>query len=836
MVLFGNFAIAQAPGTVNGSVVDPSGAVIPGALIEIESNGLRRTTVSGGTGLFEFRLLPLGTHRIRVTAAGFQKFERVIVAPAEIRISLSLPESTTSLSVKGNAPNALETSSTARSSVDQGLSSKLPIRNQATGLSEVVSNLAPGVASDGNGFFHPLGEHADTAMSLDNQPINDQQAKIFTNQISVNTIATMDIITGAPPAEYGGKTSLILQVATKSGLGERKPTGSLSAGYGSFGTWSENAAVAFGRQRWGNFLAANSSGGGRFLDTPEFRPIHAKGNSESVFDRIDLQPNDKDSLRLNLTLGRSWFQTPNSFDAEQASQDQRSQIRSINIAPGWMHLIGPAALWSVNPFFRQDEFGYHPSRDPLEDLSVTVSQKRRLNNFGIRSDVSYSRGRHTAKIGVSYWQTRLHESFRLGVTDPAFNSICLDANGEAVTNPKLLDPEHCGPGGYAVNPDLIPGIIQYDLSRGGKLFEFDQRASIKEAAAFAQDTVTFGRLTINGGLRFDRYRGLTNGNLLQPRFGVAYRVAQTVFRLSYARLFETPYNENLILANGTGSARNPFGTFRTTPVETGKRNQFNAGIAQKIGTRLLVDADYFWKFTRNAYDFSSLFNSPITFPILWRKSKIDGAAIRVSLAPVHGIAVDTTMGHVRSRFFGPQTGGLIFTSQPSSGVFRIDHAEEFQQTTHVRFQPKKDSPWIVLTWRYNSGLALPGVAPDYQSALQFTGDEQAQMGLYCGNAFASVSRPIRSCAASQFGATRVRIPPPGTQDDDRNPTRVAPRQLFDISAGTENLLRRDSYRVTLHLSAVNIGNKVALYNFLSTFSGTHFVSPRAYQAEIGFVF
>ena len=113
------------------------------------------------------------------------------------------------------------------------------------------------------------------------------------------------------------------------------------------------------------------------------------------------------------------------------------------------------------------------------------------------------------------------------------------------------------------------------------------------SAAFAQDTVTLGRLTINGGLRFDRYRGLTNGNLLQPRFGVAYRVAQTVFRLSYARLFETPYNENLILANGTGSARNPFGTFRTTPVETGKRNQFNAGIAQKIGTRLLVDADYF---------------------------------------------------------------------------------------------------------------------------------------------------------------------------------------------------------------------------------------------------
>ena len=110
------------------------------------------------------------------------------------------------------------------------------------------------------------------------------------------------------------------------------------------------------------------------------------------------------------------------------------------------------------------------------------------------------------------------------------------------------------------------------------------------------------------------------------------------------------------------------------------------------------------------------------------------------------------------------------------------------------------------------------------------------MGLHCGSTFAAAGRAIRSCPASQLGATRVRIPPAGTQDDDRNPTRVAPRQLFDISTGTENLFRRDGYRVTLHLSAVNIGNKVALYNFLSTFSGTHFVSPRTYQAEVGIVF
>src|SRR5579884_1369515 len=77
----------------------------------------------------------------------------------------------------------------------------------------------------------------------------------------------------------------------------------------------------------------------------------------------------------------------------------------------------------------------------------------------------------------------------------------------------------------------------------------------------------------------------------------------------------------------------------------------------------------------------------------------------------------------------------------------------------------------------------------------------------------------------------------GTADDDHNPPRVAPRHLFDLGIGTDNLLRSDGpRRITAQLMIVNLTNKVALYNFLSTFSGTHFVSPRTYNAEIGFVF
>src|SRR5260370_17440517 len=77
------------------------------------------------------------------------------------------------------------------------------------------------VAADSNGFFHPLGDHAQTSFSIDGQPISDQQSKQFSTQIPLNAIQSMELITGAPPAEFGDKTSLIVNAVTRSGLAQK---------------------------------------------------------------------------------------------------------------------------------------------------------------------------------------------------------------------------------------------------------------------------------------------------------------------------------------------------------------------------------------------------------------------------------------------------------------------------------------------------------------------------------------------------------------------------------------------------------------------------------------
>jgi hypothetical protein len=82
----------------------------------------------------------------------------------------------------------------------------------------------------------------------------------------------------------------------------------------------------------------------------------------------------------------------------------------------------------------------------------------------------------------------------------------------------------------------------------------------------------------------------------------------------------------------------------------------------------------------------------------------------------------------------------------------------------------------------------------------------------------------------------LKIPAPGTENDDHNPPRVAPRNLFDVALGHDNLFHGDRYKWSARLEVINLTNKVTPYNFLSTFSGTHYVTPRAITGTVGFHF
>ena len=838
---FGRPATAQVPRVpVRGVVRDSTGLPLPGTTVELTRAGEQtRRIVTAADGAFTFLSVSAGTYRVQASCPGFQP--RTISLhvgtepPAPLLMDLAVAPLSEQVTVQAASPASPGIESRVHGDTLQLLASGAP----SAALSAVVTLAAPGVAADSNGGFHPLGEHAETAVVIDGQPITDQQSRTFSNQLSTNAIDSLTIDSGVPSAEFGGKTSLVANVTTRSGLTLARSAGTISVGYGSFQT--PTVAVTFGASRRGlaNFVAADAMGTSRFLDAPETTALHDDGRLFEVFDRFDAVPSSSTSLHVNVFVARSAFETPNTFNQTAVGQDQRQRQWTFNIAPAMAHAFGSRGTVELNGWVRRDVVNYLGSADPFLDQPAVLSQYRTLTNAGGSLRWTRMVGVQTFSAGVQGDRTWLVEDFSTGLTDPAFNSPCATADGLPAAAVSIRDPADCVSQEMIPNPDFLPSLLPYDLTRGGAMFTFNGTARIDEWAGYVQDAVARGPWTASAGLRLDAYRGLSRDVSIQPRTSVSYRLARTrsVVHTSYGMIMLTPYNENLVLASSTGTGGfggGVPGSVGGAPLTTAHRQQVDVGVQQELWRGLQVDAEYFWKRTHGAYDFDVIFNTPLAFPVQFAKSDIDGGLIRVSSPTTGAWRWYATLSHSLALLYGPELGGLRFSADYAP-IARPDHDEPLQANGHVEFRPKsRIGFWVGGTIRYDSGLVAVAV-PTYSDALRLTGDQQAAMGLYCGSVFATVNAPLRSCESSTFGATRINIPAPGTENDATNPPRIVPHSVVDLAVGFEGL-HLGSRRLSARVTVTNAFNAVALYNFLSTFSGTHFVAPRAISAQLTFPF
>jgi hypothetical protein len=906
--LAGAPAFGQSSGTIQGTVLDPSGAAVKGAKVEIRNpvSGYEAAATTDDSGHFQLSNIPYNPYHLALSAQGFGDLDQDVEVrspvPLDLKLTLQIATTTQTVTVQGEAPDLLEQSPTFHTDVDKKWFDRIPLESQSSSISSLVTLASPGISADSNGLFHGMGDHAENSFSVDGQPITDQQSKVFSNQIPLTSVQSLEVIAGAPPAEYGDKTSVVIVATTRSGQGVTPPHGNVTATYGSFGSAYGGFDLSYGGPKWGNFVSVNGLNTTRFLDGPELHVIHSYGNLENGFDRVDFKPSQADTIGVNVGFTRSWFQTPNSYDAQNATawtglvvdngglgpnglpvgpQDQHAQIKTFNIAPTWSRLINANTVFTLNGFVRGDRSNYYPSGNPFADLTPdlqfqTAGQNRSLTNAGAIASLSYVKGIHRLKAGVMYEDTILTEKDSFGVVDPTLNAVCLNADGSPNTNPALTNPANCT-APLQVNPNFNPVLACHDLTRTAPLpasdgcptstsglSPFYGHANIREIALYAQDTITAKNWTFNLGLRGDIYRGIASANQAEPRIGLSYNVRRTntVLMGSYAHIFETPFNENLVIAsNGcTDAFVNAIASLTqgypclSVPLSPGTRNEFHLGLQQAFKQYLVVSGEYIWKYTDRAFDFSVFSNTPIFFPIEWTKSKIPGYAIHVSVPNQHGFTAFVVLSSVAARFFPPQISGIGVTpsSQGVGGVFRIDHDEHFSQTTHLQYQPWKRGPWFAMNWRYDSGLVAgpvpcaggscangPNGTDTVVDASIITPDQQFQAALHCGLVYATPTTPISPnslCPASLYGSALVKIPAAGTANADHNPPRIAARNLFDLAVGFDNIFHGDKHRWSARVSVVNLANKEALYNFISTFSGTHYVTPRAVTGEIAFHF
>lgn len=770
---------AQTAASLNGRVVDSTGAAIPGAMVTLRNavSGYEQRVTTGPDGGFAIANIPFQEYALSVEATGFAPAARTVALRSNVPVELSLV-----LEVAGvNAEVAVTAFETAalvdaeatgtRTQLDMAQIERIPVPAGARALESVLLSF-PGFAADANGAIHPRGAHNQMTYVIDGMPISDQLTGAFGNGIDSSIVQTIELYTGNIPAEYGSKISGVANITTRSGLNSGRPFfGSFEAagaGFDHLGTVAQ-AGGQTGRFGWFTSISAQKSN--RFLDQVSRDNLHNGGNAERGFARFDYQFGTADFLRVNLLAGRSSFQLANLRSQHAAGQDQRQRLADAAVSIGYIHVIGSSATFESVSSYRTSLAQLYPSAG---DTPVTAAQARHLSNVTLANRMNVIRPRHELRYGFDHQHFPVSENFSFGITHP--------------------DSNRPGAEGF------IRTLAEFDLSRGGRLFEFGDRASGNLYSGFFQDKISAGPLVMNLGLRFDRYAFLVRGSGWQPRLGVAWRLPRggAVLRASYNRLYQTPVNENLLLSNSERSAALVLPDVRATlggaliriPPEID--DFYEIGLQRPLAKKVSLNGMFFAKNIRNLHDNDNFFNTGIIFPTALAKARVRGVEGRVVVPETGGVSGSLSLTHYGVRVNPPFTGGLFLGSAAidllSSGSFVIDHDQKLGLHGVVSWRPRP-SLWMSASTRYDSGLVTNPSDPEAVRA----DPDYADLLPY------------------------VRL--------EADPPRVRPRTLVDLMVGYERRTgERRRWEAVVQVS--NLTNRTALYNFQSIFVGTRLVQPR----------
>lgn len=770
---------AQASATLEGYVLDPSGAAVAGADVVLENalTGYRIQVHSSEAGAFRIANIPFQDYQLTVRKPGFLEERRTVSlrtnVPVQLSVALAIAEVFEQVAVDAFATADLvdaEATGT-RTQLNLAQIEKMPVPVGSRALESVLASF-PGFAASANGAIHPRGAHNQMTYVIDGMPISDQLTGGFGNGIDGSIVQTIELFTGNIPAEFGSKVSGVAYITTRSGLNSgRKFFGSTEIAAAQFDQLANVMQVGGQAERFGYFASVSAQKSNRFLDQVSRDNLHNGGNVERGFVRLDYQIGASDFLRANLMAGRSSFQLANLRSQHAGGQDQRQLLRDAAAALGYIRVLGPAATFDTTVSYRTAIAQLFPSPD---DTPVTAAQARHLSNLTLANRLSWLSGRHEWRAGFDYQHFPVSENFSFAVTSPEFN-----------------DP---------ADPGFLPTLLKFDLTRGGQWFHFSDKGAGNHYASFVQDKVKLGALVLQLGLRYDNYRFLVGDDQFQPRVGVAWHIARTgtALRASYNRIFQTPVNENLLLSNSDRSAVLVPPDVRATlggaliRIPPERQNSYEVGAQQSLAGKLSINAAYFCKDITNLHDNDNFLNTGIIFPTSLARARVRGAEGRIALPERGGLSGAISFTHYHVVVDPPFTGGLFIGHSAidllSSGPFVIDHDQKL--ATHATmFYRTGRGLWTSTSVRFDSGLvANPSdpqqVAqdPDYYDLLPYVNLES-------------------------------------------DPPRVRPRTIVDLAAGYER--RREGNRrweVVLQIS--NLTNRTALYNFQSIFVGTRLVQPR----------
>jgi outer membrane receptor for ferrienterochelin and colicins len=485
-------------------------------------------------------------------------------------------------------------------------------------LNQVVLQ-APGVVQDSFGQLHIRGEHNNLQYRL-NGVILPDGLSVFSQALSPRLAGSVELITGALPAEYGLRTAGIIDITTKTGM----TNGGEASIYGGSHGDIEPSFTYGGTTGATNFFVSGSYQQNDLgIESPDGRsdPIHDHTEQFQGFAYLDHIIDAQSQVSLILGASDQRFQIPDvsgemngglglnvNGQTDLPSQDlnenqhEATQYGVVSYLHSDDRLTGQVSL-----FLRNSTLSFTP--DAIGDILYNgVSQTASKSDLagGLQAEVSYHLGdSHTIRAGVILEVDR-------ATSDTSSQVLLIDNN-----------PASAGFGQQISNQ---PFTVVDNFVKTAETYSF-----------YLQDEwKLLSNLTLNYGLRFDQFDGFLDQNQLSPRVNLVWRpTSTTTIHAGYARYFTPPPFELIAsesvakfveptgnpLVTSTGSpvvaacgalvatTACPLVTKDTTP-SAERANYFDVGAEQKLGRHLTVTVDSYYKLSTDLID-EGQFGAPI---------------------------------------------------------------------------------------------------------------------------------------------------------------------------------------------------------------------------------
>ena len=467
-------------------------------------------------------------------------------------------------------------------------------------LNQVVMQ-APEVAQDSFGQFHIRGEHNGLQYRI-NGIILPEGISVFGQSLDPRLIESMTLVTGALPAEYGLRTAGIIDLTTKSGLLE--PGGAVAIYGGSHGTMQPSINYGGSSDSLSYFASGDFLRNDLGIESPDgsSNPIHDHTTQTHGFGYLEDILNSENRVALMLGSSVGQFQVPNRYGLEpplglivnrqstfpsQNLDEHQREVTQFGVL-SWQHSSG--ALDVQTSFTsRYSSLTFIPDF-PGDLLFTGISQDAFKQNvaYALQSDAAYKLN-DTHTIRAELFLQSDHS-----ISNTTSQVLLTDSAGAPLTD---------GPTSIVDN---------------GSKTEYIYSAYLQDEWKLAPT------LTLNYGVRLDRFTAYTSASQASPRLNAVWQaLPDTTVHAGYSRYlspppFELVGGKDIALFQSTTSP--PLTPQATAPLAE-RANYYDVGVQQKFGRALTLGLDTYYKQSVNLID-EGQFGAPIILtPFNYRYGK-----------------------------------------------------------------------------------------------------------------------------------------------------------------------------------------------------------------------